>query len=77
MYLLALTVHIALSIYLLDVVTSYLHGTLDSILNINPPPGLLRLLISTNLQTYPSYGPREKWQDHYMVSLALRVNNRT
>ena len=40
MYLLALTVHIALSIYLLDVVTSYLHGTLDSILNINPPPGL-------------------------------------
>jgi hypothetical protein len=41
-YLLALTVHIALKIYLMDVVTAYLHGTLDSILHINPPPGFLK-----------------------------------
>ena len=41
-YLLALTVHIALKIYLMDVVTAYLYGTLDSILHINPPPGFLK-----------------------------------
>ena len=41
-YLLALTVHIALSIYILDVVTTYLHGTLDTFLHINPPPRFLK-----------------------------------
>lgn len=40
-YLLALTVHIALKIYLMDVVTAYLHGTLDSTLHIIPPSGFL------------------------------------
>lgn len=37
-YLIALTIHIALKIYLMNVVTVYLHGTLDSTLHINPSP---------------------------------------
>ena len=36
------TVHIALRIYLIDVVTAYLHGTLDSTLYINSLPGFLK-----------------------------------
>lgn len=40
-YVLAITVHIALKIYLMDVVTAYLHGTLDSTLHIRFPPGFL------------------------------------
>ena len=38
-YLLALKVHLNLHIYLLDVVTTYLHGELDSLLYLVPPPG--------------------------------------
>lgn len=41
-YLFALTIQLFLKNYLLDVVTAYLHGTLDSILHINPPPGFLK-----------------------------------
>ena len=40
-YLIAMTIYLALKIYLLDVVTANLHGTLDSVLHINPPPGFL------------------------------------
>jgi hypothetical protein len=41
-YMLALTVQFSLKIYLLDVVTAYLHGNLDTVLHINPPPGFLQ-----------------------------------
>ena len=41
-YIISLTVRLALKIYLLDVVTAYLHSTLDFILHINPPPRLLK-----------------------------------
>jgi hypothetical protein len=40
-YLLALKVHLSLNIYLLDVVTAYLHGTLDFVLYLAPPRGFL------------------------------------
>ena len=36
-YLLALKVHMNLHIYLLDVVTAYLHGELDFVLYLAPP----------------------------------------
>ena len=41
-FLLALTFQLSLHIYLLDVVTTYLHGVLDTKLFIVPPPGFLR-----------------------------------
>jgi hypothetical protein len=41
-FLLALTVQTSLHIFLLDVVTAYLHGVLDIKLFIVPPPGFLR-----------------------------------
>jgi hypothetical protein len=41
-FLPALTVQLSLHIYLLDVVTAYLHGVLDTKLFIVPPPGFLR-----------------------------------
>ena len=41
-YLLALAVHFSLKIYLLDVVTAYLHGNLDTIPHSIPPPGFLK-----------------------------------
>ena len=40
--LLALTVQLSLHIYLLDVVTTYLHGTLDSLLYLAPPRRFLK-----------------------------------
>lgn len=40
-YLLALTVHLSLKIQLLDVVTAYLYGPLDSEIYIKPPPEFL------------------------------------
>ena len=45
-YLLALKVHMSLKIYLLDVVTAYLHGTLDFVLYLAPPPGFLNTTIN-------------------------------
>ena len=41
-FLLALTVQLSLHIYLLDVVTTYLHGVLDTKLFIVPPHGFTR-----------------------------------
>ncbi len=41
-YLLALAVQFSLKIYLLDVVTAYLHGNLDTKLYLTPPPGFLQ-----------------------------------
>lgn len=41
-YLLALTVQFSLKIHLLDVVTAYLHGNLDTTLHLTPPPGFLK-----------------------------------
>jgi len=43
-FLLALTVQLSLHIFLLDVVTAYLHGVLDTKLFIVPPPGFLKNL---------------------------------
>ena len=40
--LLALSIQFTLKIYLLDVVTSYLHGNLDTKLHLTPPPGFLK-----------------------------------
>lgn len=40
-FILALTVQLSLHIYLVDVVTAYLHGVLDSTLFILPPPRFL------------------------------------
>ena len=40
-FLLAFTVQMSLHIFLLDVVTTYLHGVLDTKLFIVPPPGFL------------------------------------
>ena len=45
-YLLALKVHLSLKIYLLDVVTAYLHGTLDSVMYLAPPLGFLNTTIN-------------------------------
>jgi hypothetical protein len=45
-YLLALKVHLSLRIYLLDVVTAYLHGTLDYVLYLAPPPGFLNNILN-------------------------------
>ena len=41
-YLLALAVQFSLKIYLLDVVTAYLYGNLDTKLHLTPPPGFLK-----------------------------------
>lgn len=41
-YLLALPVQFSLKIYLLDIVTAYLHGNLDTTLHLTPPPGIMR-----------------------------------
>ena len=41
-YLLALSIQLSLKVYLLDVVTAYLHGNLDTTLYLNPPPGFLK-----------------------------------
>lgn len=38
---LALTIQLSLHIYLLDVVTTYLHGILDTTHSLSPPPGFL------------------------------------
>lgn len=38
-FFLAFTVQLSLHIYLLDVVIAYLHGLLDTILILSPPPG--------------------------------------
>lgn len=43
-YLLALKVHLSLQIYLLDVVIAYLHGKLDLVLYLSPPPGFQKSL---------------------------------
>jgi hypothetical protein len=43
-YLLALAVQLKLTIYLLDVVTAYLHGNLDTKLHLNPLPGFLEYI---------------------------------
>ena len=43
-FLLALTVQLSLHIFLLYVVTAYLHGVLDTKLFIVPPPGVLKNL---------------------------------
>jgi hypothetical protein len=43
-FLLALTVQLSLHIYLLDVVTVYLYGVLDTKLFIVPPPGFIRFV---------------------------------
>jgi hypothetical protein len=48
-YLLALKVHLSLQINLLDVVTAYLHGKLDTILYLAPPPGFQKHLPKPNL----------------------------
>ena len=41
-YILALSIQFSLKMYLLDVVTAYLHGNLDTKLHLNPPPGFLK-----------------------------------
>ena len=41
-YLLALSVQLKLKMYLMDVVTAYLHGNLDTKLYLKPPPGFLK-----------------------------------
>jgi hypothetical protein len=43
-YLLALAVQLQLKIYLLDVVTAYLHGNLDTKLHLIPPPDFLETI---------------------------------
>jgi hypothetical protein len=40
-FLLVLPVQLSLHIYLLDVMTAYLHGTLYSVSYLTPPPGFL------------------------------------
>jgi hypothetical protein len=41
-YFLALSVQLALNIFLLDVVTAYLHGNLNITLHLLPPSGFLK-----------------------------------
>ena len=43
-YLLALAIQFSLKMYLLDVVTAYLHGNLDTKLHLRPPPGFLKTI---------------------------------
>jgi hypothetical protein len=45
-FLLALTVQLSLHIFLLDVVTAYLHGVLDTKLFIVLPPGFMKNVLT-------------------------------
>ena len=87
-YLLALTVHIVLKIYLMDVVTAYLHGTLDSTLHIRPPHGFLKSEPKPNPNWFVGlrickalYGLKQSgraWYHHlchYLISQGSRVDH--
>ena len=52
--LMALTVQLSLHIFLLDVVTTYLHGILDTKLFIVPPPGFMKNILAAALDKHTS-----------------------
>ena len=87
-YLLALAVQFSLKIYLLDVVTAYLHGNLDTKLHLTPPPGFLKSIPTpkpgkfTGLSNYKAlYGLKQSgraWYHHlcnFLISQGFIHNN--
>jgi hypothetical protein len=87
-YLLALSIQFTLKIYLLDVVTAYLHGNLDTKLHLTPPPGFLKSIPKpkpgkfTGLRICKAlYGPKQSgraWYHHlchFLISQGFIHNN--
>ena len=87
-YLLALAVQFSLKIYLLDVVTAYLHGNLDTKLHLKPPPGFLKSIPTpkpgkfTGLRICKAlYGLKQSgraWYHHlcnFLISQSFMHNN--